>query len=63
MTQGARDIQIVALRTAQEKRLGHVKMENATFILVRTKSITFPNKALLEIKGKAIIEHLIHPLM
>ena len=34
-------------------------MKAAIFIPVRTKSTRLPNKALLEIKGKPVIEHLI----
>ena len=34
-------------------------MKKAVFIPVRTKSTKLPNKALLEIKGKPVIKHLI----
>jgi spore coat polysaccharide biosynthesis protein SpsF len=35
------------------------QMKSAVFIPVRMKSTRLPNKALLEIKGKPVIEHLI----
>lgn len=37
-------------------------MKTAIFISVRTKSSRLPKKALLEVKGKAVVEHLIDRL-
>lgn len=34
-------------------------IKNAIFIPLRTKSVRLPKKALLEIKEKTVIEHLI----